>query len=64
MLDLVSEVPFPSLAKGKLSTNQGADKADKCKNPRGLTGLFRQRTSTGNFVAQEAISTLFGSDVT
>ena len=60
MLDLVSEVPFPSLAKGKLSTNQGADKADKCKNPRGLTGLLRQRTSTGNSVAQGAISTLFG----
>ena len=27
MLDLVSEVPFPSLAKGKLSTNPDPDKA-------------------------------------
>ncbi|MCP8882708.1 hypothetical protein NIM87_04290 [Devosia sp. XJ19-1] len=52
MLDLVSELSFPSLAKVKLSTKIGGDKADLRKNLRGLTGPVRQRTTPGNPAAQ------------
>ena len=52
MLDLVSEVPFPSLTLGKLSTNPGPDKAVNAKFLRGLTRSVPGRTSTANGVAR------------
>jgi hypothetical protein len=46
MLDLFSEVPFPSFVKGKLSTKTRPDKAVSGKNSQGLTGSALRRTST------------------
>jgi hypothetical protein len=51
MLDLVSEVPFPSLAQGKLSTNDNPDKAVNAKFLRDLTRSLPRRTSTANGAA-------------
>jgi hypothetical protein len=63
MLDLVSEVPFPSLAQGKLSTNPDPDKAVNAKFLRDLTRSLSRRTSTPNGAApggQNVISELNG----
>ena len=51
MLDLFSEVPFPSLAKGKLSTNPKPDKAVGPKFLWDLTALLEGRTSEANCAA-------------